>query len=87
MATDIDPVREEIKRYADEVRRVRPDADRVVLFGKYAHGNFDMRYDVDIAVIFRDFSSISELRPACGLWTWRRISMPASSRRLSLRRK
>ena len=55
MAANSEAIKEETKRYADEVRRHLP-VDKVYLFGSYANGNADELSDVDVAFFLRDYS-------------------------------
>ena len=54
MAADIEAVREEARRYADEVRRQLP-VDKAFLFGSYAKGTADELSDVDVCFFLRDY--------------------------------
>ena len=54
MAVDLEAVRREAKRYADEVRRKLP-VDKAFLFGSYAKGTADELSDVDVAFFIKDF--------------------------------
>ena len=47
--------------FADAVRSKYGDL-RVILFGSFAKGNFHEESDIDIAVIFHDYSSRSEMQ-------------------------
>ena len=71
MVADLETIKEEAKRYADEVRRLFP-VDRVYLFGSYAKGTADEGSDTDICFFLRDFGGkkridigISLLNIAC----------------------
>ncbi len=54
MAANIEAVREEARRYADEVRSQLP-VDRAYLFGSYAKGTADELSDVDVCFFLRDY--------------------------------
>ena len=54
MAANHEAVRQEAKRYADEVRQELP-VDKAILFGSYAKGTADALSDVDIAFFIHDF--------------------------------
>ena len=54
MVANHEAVRQEAKRYADEVRKELP-VDKALLFGSYAKGTADELSDVDIAFFIRDF--------------------------------
>ena len=54
MAANFDAVREETKRYANEVRFHLP-VEKVYLFGSYAKGTADELSDVDVAFFLRDY--------------------------------
>lgn len=58
MVANHEAVRQEAKRYADDVRRKLP-IDRAFLFGSYAKGTADELSDVDIAFFIRDFNGKS----------------------------
>lgn len=58
MVTNLETIREEVKNYADEVRRQMP-VDKVYLFGSYAKGTADELSDVDIAFFIRDFNGLT----------------------------
>jgi predicted nucleotidyltransferase len=55
MATDIEAVRAEARRYAAAAKAVMP-IDHVYLFGSYAKGTAHELSDVDIAFFFRGLS-------------------------------
>jgi predicted nucleotidyltransferase len=40
-----------------KVVKVKYDSVRIILFGSYAKGNFNKDSDIDIAVIFKDYSN------------------------------
>ncbi len=48
-------------RYADAVKG-NYDHCRIILFGSYAKGNFNEESDIDIAVIFKDYSNLIEMQ-------------------------
>ncbi len=48
-------------RYADAVKS-KFDYHRIILFGSYAKGNFHEDSDIDIAVIFKDYSSLIDMQ-------------------------
>ena len=54
MAANFEAVKEETRRYADEVRRHLP-VDKVYLFGSYAKGTADELSDVDVVFFLRDY--------------------------------
>ena len=54
MAANLKAVKEEAKRYANEVRHHLP-VDKVYLFGSYAKGTADDLSDVDICFFLRDY--------------------------------
>ena len=54
MAANFEAVKEETRRYADEVRRYLP-VDKVYLFGSYAKGTADKLSDVDVVFFLRDY--------------------------------
>jgi len=54
VAADFETVKEEVRRYANEVRRQLP-VDKVYLFGSYAKGTADELSDVDICFFLRDY--------------------------------
>ena len=56
MAANFNAVKEEAKRYADEVRRHLP-VDKVYLFGSYAKGTADELSDVDVGIFLLKIAS------------------------------
>jgi len=54
MAANFEAVKDEAKRYANDVRRQLP-VDKVYLFGSYAKGTADELSDVDICFFLRDY--------------------------------
>ena len=54
MAANVEAVKEEVRRYADEVRRQLP-VDKAYLFGSYAQGTADESSDVDVCFFLRDY--------------------------------
>jgi len=72
VVADIDRVKEEAGRYADEVRRHLP-VDKAYLFGSYAKGTADEASDIDVCFFLRDYGGrrridlgILLLKIACG---------------------
>ncbi len=49
------------KKYADAVK-ANYNYSRMILFGSYAKGNYNDDSDIDIAVIFKDYSSITDMQ-------------------------
>lgn len=49
------------QRYASLVK-VNFDYIRMILFGSYAKGNFNEDSVIDIAVVFKDFSNLSDMQ-------------------------
>jgi predicted nucleotidyltransferase len=47
--------------YADAVK-ANYNYSRMILFGSYAKGNYNDDSDIDIAVIFKDYSSITDMQ-------------------------
>ena len=58
MAANFEAVREEAKRYANEVRTQLP-VDRAFLFGSYAKGTADKLSDVDVCFFFSNYGGKS----------------------------
>jgi len=54
MVANIEAVKEETKRYANEVRCQLP-VEKAYLFGSYAKGTADKLSDVDVCFFLRDF--------------------------------
>jgi predicted nucleotidyltransferase len=54
MAANVEAVKEEARRYANEVRSQLP-VDKVYLFGSYAKGTADELSDVDVCFFLRDY--------------------------------
>jgi len=54
MATNLKAVKEEAKRYVNEVRHHLP-VDKAYLFGSYAKGTANEMSDVDVCFFFRDY--------------------------------
>jgi predicted nucleotidyltransferase len=48
-------------RYANAVK-LKFDFHRIILFGSYAKGNFHAESDIDIAVIFEDYSNLIDMQ-------------------------
>ncbi len=48
-------------QYADVLSQ-RFNLSRIILFGSYAKGNFHEDSDIDIAVVFNDFSNLVEMQ-------------------------
>lgn len=49
------------KRYADAVK-ANYDYSRIILFGSYAKGNYNDDSDIDIAVVFKDYSNLIDMQ-------------------------
>jgi len=54
MAANFEAIKDEARRYANEVRHHLP-VDKVYLFGSYAKGTADELSDVDICFFLRDY--------------------------------
>ena len=54
MAANFEAVKEEVRRYANEVRRQLP-VDKAYLFGSYAKGTANELSDVDVCFFLRDY--------------------------------
>jgi predicted nucleotidyltransferase len=48
-------------RYANAIK-LKFDFNRIILFGSYAKGNFHEESDIDIAVIFKDYSNSFDMQ-------------------------
>ena len=55
MVVDFDAVRNEVKQYADDVRRVFP-VDKVLIYGSYAKGNADKYSDVNVCFFIKNYN-------------------------------
>lgn len=49
------------ERYADAVK-ANFSYIRIILFGSYAKGNFNDDSDIDIAVVFKDYSNLIDMQ-------------------------
>jgi len=49
------------QRYADVIK-ANYNYSKIILFGSYAKGNFNEDSDIDIAVIFKDYSSLIDMQ-------------------------
>jgi len=49
------------QKYADVVK-ANYNNIKIILFGSYAKGNFNEDSDIDIAVIFKDYSSLIDMQ-------------------------
>lgn len=49
------------ERYADAVK-ANYSYIRIILFGSYAKGNFNDDSDIDIAVVFKDYSNLIDMQ-------------------------
>jgi predicted nucleotidyltransferase len=50
-----------VKQYASAIQS-KFDFNRIILFGSYAKGNFHEDSDIDIAVIFDDYSNLLDMQ-------------------------
>lgn len=48
-------------QYANAIK-LKFDYNRIILFGSYAKGNFHEESDIDIAVIFKDYSNSIDMQ-------------------------
>lgn len=60
---DLELARERLRAAARELRAVRPDVERVLLFGSVARGDAVPGSDADVAVLLRDDSPLALARP------------------------
>ena len=49
------------QKYADAIK-ANFNYTKIILFGSYAKGNFNEDSDIDIAVIFKDYSSLIDMQ-------------------------
>jgi predicted nucleotidyltransferase len=56
MALDLETVKEIIKNYADDVRKIMP-VEKVILYGSYAKGNMTDESDVDVCIFLKSFGN------------------------------
>ena len=49
------------QKYADAIK-ANFNYTKIILFGSYAKGNFNEESDIDIAVIFNDYSSLIDMQ-------------------------
>src|ERR1035437_5926915 len=49
------------QRYAGAVK-ANYDYSRIILFGSYAKGNYNDDSDIDIAVVFKDYSNLIDMQ-------------------------
>jgi predicted nucleotidyltransferase len=55
VAANFEALKQEAKRYADDVRRQFP-VDKAYLFGSYAKGTADILSDVDVCFFLQDYN-------------------------------
>ena len=53
--------KEQLDRIISRIIRIY-SPDQIILFGSYAKGNFNEESDIDIAVIFNDYSSLIDMQ-------------------------
>ena len=49
------------QRFADAVK-LKFNYTQIILFGSYAKGNFNEDSDIDIAIVFKDYSSLMDMQ-------------------------
>lgn len=50
------------RNYAEAVSKSNYKYLRIYLFGSYAKGNFNEDSDIDIAIVFKDYSSLMDMQ-------------------------
>ena len=50
-----------VHRYADVIKN-KYDLSKIILFGSFARGNFNEDSDIDIAVVFEDYSNLLDMQ-------------------------